>query len=70
MLCLDLGVELLGDAEVYTSVLTRVTPSSIGPSATPAPMPNVLADVAGVLCVDWHDAKCTVSCDTKLLVRS
>jgi hypothetical protein len=45
--CPDLGIEP-GCAEECGSALTNVTPSSVGPSATPAPVPGIIAYVAGV----------------------
>ena len=45
--CPDLGIEL-GHAEECGSALTNVTPSFVSPSAMPAPVPGVIADVAGV----------------------
>ena len=45
--CPDLGIEP-GHTEEYGSALTNVTPSFVSPSAMPAPVPGVIADVAGV----------------------
>jgi hypothetical protein len=45
--CPDLDIES-GRAEVCGSALTNATPSSVGPIATPAPTPGVIANLVGV----------------------